>query len=169
MIIFETPRLTVHQFTNDDGDNFFKINGDEEIVRYIRKPLNKEASDEFLLQNIALYNTNPHLGRWAVYEKAANNFIGSCALIPLPFEDEKGKIQIGYALLSSAWGKGYATELTIAGIDYFFKHHSFDELHAITSIPNIASQKVLLKCGFIENGTKHEGEELLQRFILKRI
>ncbi len=169
MIVFETPRLTVHQFTSDDGDNFFKINGDEEVVRYIRKPLNKEASDEFLLQNIALYNTNPHLGRWAVYEKAANNFIGSCALIPLPFEDEKDKIQIGYALLPSAWGKGYATEITIAGIDYFFKYSSFDELHAITSIPNIASQKVLLKCGFIENGTKHEGEELLQRFILKSI
>ena len=50
MIVFETPRLTVHQFTSDDGDNFFKINGDEEVVRYIRKPLNKEASDEFLLQ-----------------------------------------------------------------------------------------------------------------------
>ena len=144
MLIFETCRLIVRQFDNNDDENFFKINGDEEVVRYIRKPLNKEASDAFLLQNIELYKTNPYLGRWGVDEKVTNQFVGSCALIPLPFEDEKDKMQIGYALLPSSWGKGYATELTITGIDYFFEHYALDELHAITSIPNVASQKYCL-------------------------
>lgn len=168
MIIFETSRLIVRQFTTADAENFFLLNGDEEVVRYIRKPMNKEEADKFLIQNMQFYKTNPHLGRWLVEEKNTGLFVGSCALIPLPFEDEKDKLQIGYALLKSAWGKGYATELTIAGIDYYFQHHLFDELHAITSIPNTASQKVLLKCGFAENGTKPEGAELLQRFIMKR-
>jgi len=167
-IIFETTRLTVRQFTHADTDNFFLINGNEEVVRYIRKPMNKEDADKFLLQNIEFYSTNPHLGRWAAEEKHSGIFVGSFALIPLPFEDEKEKLQIGYALLPSAWGKGYATELTMTGKDYYFLHQPFDELHAITSIPNTASQKVLLKCGFTENGTKHEGAELLQRFIVKR-
>lgn len=167
-IIFETTRLTVRRFTHADADNFFLINGDEEVVRYIRKPMNKEDADKFLLQNIEFYSANPHLGRWAVEVKDSGIFVGSFALIPLPFQDEKDKLQIGYALLKLAWGKGYATELTMTGINYYFQHHLFDELHAITSIPNTASQKVLLKCGFAENGTKPEGEELLQRFILKR-
>ncbi len=169
MLIFETSRLIVRQFTNDDAENFFLLNGDEEVVRYIRKPLNKDEADKFLQQNIEYCTANPHLGRWSVDEKNTNNFVGSCALIPLPFEDEKDKIQIGYALLPSAWGKGYATELTLAGIDYYFNQHLFNELHAITSMPNIASQRVLLKCGFAKNGTKPEGEELLQRFLLKRV
>lgn len=167
-IIFETTRLTVRQFTNTDTENFFLLNGDEEVVRYIRKPMNKEDADKFLKQNIEFYVANPHLGRWAVDEKGPGIFVGSCALIPLPFEDEKEKLQIGYSFLPSAWGKGYATELTMSGINYYFQHHPFYELHAITSIPNTASQKVLLKCGFAENGRKPEGEELLQRFILKR-
>ena len=166
--IFETERLLVRQFTIDDTGNFFLLNGDIEVVRYIRKPMNKVEADKFLIQNMEFYKANPNLGRWSVEEKNTNNFVGSCALIPLPFEDEKDKLQIGYALLPSAWGKGYATELTMTGIDYYFQHHPFDELHAITSIPNIASQKVLLKCGFVQNGTKYEGEELLQRFIMER-
>jgi len=168
VIIFETPRLLVRQYTADDADKFFLLNGDEEVMRHIRKAMNKEDADKFLQQNIEFYYANPHLGRWAVEDKENNNFIGSFALIPLPFEEEKHKIQIGYSLLSAEWGKGYATELTAIGRDYFFQQHPFNELHGITTMANIPSQKVLLKCGFAENGTKQDGEELLQRFIYKR-
>jgi RimJ/RimL family protein N-acetyltransferase len=168
MLIFETPRLIVRQYTIHDADNFFSLNGDEEVMRHIRKILNKEDSDKFLQQNIDFYIANPKLGRWAVEEKSTRIFVGSFALIPLPFEDEKDKLQIGYSLLPAEWGKGYATELTAVGRDYFFDHHVFNELHGITTTANISSQKVLLKCGFAQNGTKQEGEELLQRFIYCR-
>jgi len=168
MLIFETERLIVRMFTYADADNFFKVNGDENVVRYIRKPLTKEASDNFLHENILFYQQNPKLGRWAVDEKVNNKFAGSFALIPLPFEDEKDKIQIGYALLPEEWGKGYATELTNAGIGFYFLNHAFDELHAITTPENLPSKKVLLKCGFTENGIRKDGEEVVQRYILKR-
>lgn len=168
MLIFETPRLIVRQYTVEDADKIFLLNGDDEVMRHIRKTMNKEDSDKFLHQNIEFYITNPKLGRWAVEEKATKNFVGSFALIPLPFEDEKHKMQLGYSLIPAEWGKGYATELTLIGRDYFFDQHSFDELHGITTIANISSQKVLLKCGFLKNGTKQEGEELLQRFIRMR-
>jgi len=168
MIIFETERLIVHQYTVADADKMFLLNGDEEVMRHIRKTMNKEDSDKFLQQNIEFYIANPKLGRWAVEDKATGNFIGSFALIPLPFEDEKDKLQIGYSLLPAVWGKGYATELTMTGRDYFFQHHPLDELHGITTLTNVPSQNVLLKCGFVMNGTKQEGEELLQRFIYYR-
>jgi RimJ/RimL family protein N-acetyltransferase len=168
MLIFETPRLIVRQYTLEDANKIFLLNGDEEVMRHIRKAMNKEDSDKFLQQNIEFYIANPKLGRWAVEENMTGNFVGSFALIPLPFEDEKHKMQLGYSLLPSEWGKGYATELTAIGIDYFFDNHSYDELHGITTSANVSSQKVLLKCGFKENGTKQDGEELLQRFIYYR-
>ena len=168
MFILETPRLIVRQYTIEDADNIFLLNGDEEVMRHIRKTMNKEDSNKFLHQNIEFYIANPKLGRWAVEEKATNNFVGSFALIPLPFENEKHKMQLGYSLLKTEWGKGYATELSEIGRDYFFNNHSFDELHGITTLTNIPSQKVLRKCGFKENGTKQEGKELLQRFICYR-
>ncbi len=35
-IIFETERLIVLPYTKDNADNFFALNGDEEIMRYMR-------------------------------------------------------------------------------------------------------------------------------------
>lgn len=168
MLIFETERLLVREFTPGEGDHFFQLQGDDEVMRHIRKTMNREQSDNFLRENIVFYAMNPKLGRWAVEEKANKRFVGSFALIPLPFEDEKDKMQLGYSLLPAEWGKGYATELSLVGRDYFFEHHPYNELHGITTIANLASQKVLLKCGFKENGTKQDGEELLQRFICYR-
>jgi ribosomal-protein-alanine N-acetyltransferase len=167
-MIFETTRLCVREFTYGDEEQFFRINGDQTVMMYIREALTRVESDHFMNENIRFYRQHPGLGRWCVTEKDGNNFIGTFALIYLPFEEEKDKVQIGYALVQSAWRKGYATELTNAGVDYYFKHHAYQELHAITSMQNIASQKVLLKCGFVENGTKQKEAELIQRYILYR-
>lgn len=165
-MIFETTRLTVREFTYDDATCFFQINGNETVMKHIRKALTRTASDSFLNENIQFYRQHAGLGRWCVTEKTGRNFIGTFALIYLPFENEKHKVQIGYALMPGAWGKGYATELTMAGIDYYFKHHAYSELHAITTVQNAASKKVLLKCGFKENGITQNGEEIVQRYIL---
>ena len=53
MIIFETERLVVRRFSENDHDNFFSVNGSEEVMRYIRPAKTKEECDEFLLQVIA--------------------------------------------------------------------------------------------------------------------
>src|SRR6266542_497933 len=143
LIIFETRRLIVRQYIMDDADDFYALNSDKEVMRYIRPPKSKEECDSFLQQNISFYNTHPNMGRWVTYEKVSREFIGSFALIPIKEEDDR--IQIGYALKPSAWGKGFATELVKAGIPFYFNSQQHQYLYAITEQPNIASQKVLLK------------------------
>ena len=165
-IIFETERLIIRQYTKEDKDNFFLLNGNETVMQYIRPISTKEESDKFLLKNIAMYISNPHRGRWAALEKTTGQFVGSFAIIPIP--DDVEKIQLGYSLLPENWGKGYATELTNAGLAYFFANESLPEIYGVTEVPNTASQKVLLKAGFQSFGTKMEGEKELLVFILKR-
>jgi [ribosomal protein S5]-alanine N-acetyltransferase len=165
-IIFETERLIVRQFIENDLDNFFLLSGNESVMQYIRAVSTKEESDKFLLENIEAYKKNPHGGRWAVMEKVNNTFAGSFAIIPVPSAPEK--IQLGYSLRPENWGRGFATELTFAGLDYFMKHYSEPEIYGITEIPNVASQKVLLKAGFQPAGSfVEEGKELL-KFVVKR-
>ncbi len=159
-LIFETARLTVRQYTEADKDNFFLLSGNEDVMRYIRPVNTKEESDKFLLENIASYRTNPHRGRWAVEEKDSDRFVGSFAIIPVPSQPEK--IQLGYSLLPANWGMGYASELTRAGLQYFFATDTLPEIYGITETPNLASQKVLLKAGFqLENSMMEEEKELL--------
>lgn len=165
-IIFETDRLIVQQYEFEtDADNFFALNGDEEVMRYIRAVKTKEECDEFLKQNIEAYKTNPLIGRWAVYEKASGYFVGSFAIIPIEGTED---IQLGYAFLKENWGKGFASEVTKTGLDYYFRNTNADHIYAIAEKDNLSSHKVLLKNGFVPDGTRKEDEKELLRFIYRK-
>jgi len=162
MILFETERLAVRHYIKDDSHNFFLLNGDEEIMRYIRPAKSRKQSNAYLLEIIAEYEKHPDEGRWATVDKLTNEFIGSFAFIPIENTD---KMQIGYSLLKQNWGKGYATELTFAGLHYVFTKTALTEIFGVTETPNIVSQKVLLKAGFTPQDTFNEGDKELLRFV----
>ena len=58
-----------------------------------------------------------------------------------------GLIDLGYRLRRSAWGNGYATEGSRALIDKGFSEHDIDRVVAETMTVNLASRRVLEKCG----------------------
>ncbi|HEX5653978.1 MAG TPA: GNAT family N-acetyltransferase [Chitinophagaceae bacterium] len=156
MIIFETERLTVRRYTMEDLDQFYRLNGDEEIMRYIRPAKNLEESREFLQKILADYDSLPGLGRWALLLKKDRSFLGSFAIIPV---QESPDIQLGYALLQENWGKGFASESVKAGISYSFEKLGLSSIAAITESPNTASQKVLLRNGFVFEKSFQENEK----------
>jgi len=165
VIIFETNRLIVRRYELADADNFFLLNGDEEVTRYIRPAKSRVESDAFLKYNIAFADEQPLYGRWAVIEKGSGVFVGSFALIPV---EESLNMQLGYALLPAAWGKGYATELTLAGLDYIFHKTDLETIYAYTEMPNTPSQKVLLKTGFKRKREQNQGEKTLVEFAMTK-
>lgn len=164
--IFETERLTVRRYNLRDDGLFYQLSGNEEVMRYIRPVVSKEDSDKSLALNLQLYVTNPNTGRWAVAEKASGNFVGSFSVLAM--DTDNTKLHIGYALLPQFWGRGYASELLRHGIPFFFKHHSSSILYAITEEPNILSQKVLMKCGFIFHERLKEKEKDLLFYALHK-
>lgn len=165
-IIFETERLIVRQYDFEtDTENFYLLNGDDEVMRYIRTTKSKEECDVFLKKAIESYKINPLMGRWAADEKATGKFVGSFAIIPIEGSED---IQLGYALLKENWGKGFASELTKAGLDYYFKNTNADHIYAIAEEGNVASHKVLLKNLFMPDGTKKEDDKELLKFIYRR-
>ncbi|MBS1574256.1 MAG: GNAT family N-acetyltransferase [Bacteroidetes bacterium] len=164
--IFETERLIVRLYDLYDEESFFRLNGDEEIVRYIRPAKNREECNLFLREVIQFSESNPLIGRWAVDQKATGINIGMFAIIPV---DNTGKLQLGYSLLKDSWGKGYATELTVEGIHYFFSQFDRSEIYALTESANIASQKVLVKCGFQVNETYTKNEKEVIEYIYLKI
>jgi len=163
MNIFETKRLLVRTYTELDKENFFLLNGNEDVMHYIRPVKSREECNEFLLEVIAYSESQQIYGRWAVDDKVNNEFIGSFAIIP---REGKQQMQLGYALLRQHWGKGYATELTVAGLNYVFTKTPIDPIYAYTQGPNVLSQKVLLKAGFSLNGSNNENGNEVVEFML---
>jgi RimJ/RimL family protein N-acetyltransferase len=164
-MVFETERLVVRHYEIDDADNFFLLNSDPEVMRYIRPVKSREETDQFFNEVIEYSKNNPAYGRMAVIEKQSGIFVGSFAIIPL---DKTPNMQLGYSLLPVYWGKGFATELTREGLKYIFTKPDLNEIFAVTESMNIASQHVLLKAGFKLVGSFIENEKELLRFIVKR-
>ncbi len=164
-IIFETTRLTVRQYSMDDIEYFFLLNSNPETMRYIRPVRTMEECTRILQKNIEYYAVHPMLGGWAAFEKATQIYIGSLAIFPI---EETDNIQIGYSFLPPYWGRGYATELVKASIPYFFENNGNELLYAVTDTLNMASQHVLLKCGFSEDCFLMENEIKLAQFIFSR-
>lgn len=166
MIIFETERLMVRQYTGEDYDNYFSLHGNAQVMQYIRAAQTRVESDAKFEETIL--NVVPHsfMGRWAVEEKASGKFIGSFIIAPIP--DDVAKTQLGYSFLPAYWGKGLATEVTKEGLNYFRDKTSLTEIFAVIETPNIASHKVLLKAGFQPFATRMEGEKELLVLIVRR-
>jgi len=165
LTVFETERLFVRPYTMDDLTLFFRLNGDNEVMRYIRPAQNLEQTTEFLQKIIHSYQERPGIGRWAMISKADQQFAGSFAIIPI---DNSIQLQLGYALLKENWGKGYASESVKGGLQYAFDQLGLIEIAAITYPENIPSQKVLLKNGFVFDKTFMEEEKELQFYIRRR-
>jgi RimJ/RimL family protein N-acetyltransferase len=164
-MIFETDRLNICRYTADDLHHFFKLNGDADIMRFIRPAQTLEKSKQFLQRIISDYENWPGMGRWAMFSKTDQQFIGSFAIIPI---ENSHRFQLGYALVKNDWGKGYASESVKGGIRYAFECLGLKEIAGITFPENVSSQKVLLKNGFVFDSTFSEDEKQLHLYIRKR-
>jgi [ribosomal protein S5]-alanine N-acetyltransferase len=152
-IVIETERLILRTFTEYESLLIYELNNDADVTRYTGDPIRDEAhAREVLQKNIlpqyALYNH----GRWAVHTKPGMEFIGWCGLKTRP---ERNETDLGYRFMKSAWGKGYATEAAFACLKYGFEKLKIPRIVGRAMPQNIASLRVLEKCGM-----KYVGEEI---------
>lgn len=165
LVVFETERLVVRHFNAPDYNHYFLLHGNPAVMQFIRPVKTKEESDAFLNESLTA-NIASYLGRWSVDDKSTGKFAGSFVMIPIP--DDKEKIQLGYAFLPAHWGKGFATEVTEGGLQYFRNKTPLTEIYAVTEAANVASQRVLIKNGFQAYDRKMEGEKELIIYIFRR-
>lgn len=82
--------------------------------------------------------------------------------------DNRGDVEIAYAMLTSFREQGLATEAVGILIGWAFSTGQVREVIAETLPHLIASQRVLEKTGFVETGTCEEDGVKLVRFALQR-
>jgi len=153
-IVIETERLILRTFTEDDGILIYELNKDPDVTEYTGDQVRDiehacQVLEQVILPQYALYNH----GRWAVHVKSDFEFIGWCGLKARP---ERNENDLGYRFMKSAWGKGFATEAALACLKYGFEKLNLPRIVGRAMPQNIASLKVLEKCGM-----KYIGEEVV--------
>ncbi len=150
--MIRTERLRLYPASREQMESTIASEQDEEL---------KKAYSEMLEGCLR------HPGQWDWYaiwmiEKRDGTHIGDLCFKGLR---EDGAVEIGYGILEEYQGQGYATEAVRAACRWALGHAEVKTLEAETEAGNLASQRVLEKCGFRPDGTF--GEEG-PRYTLKR-
>lgn len=152
-----SERLSLRRFTLADREALARMHADVDVMRYAGGTLDAAASEAMLRGRILeYYEKFPGLGVWATIERASGALVGMHLLNHVRGESD---IQVGYVLFKEFWGRGYATEMARRIMRYGFAERRLPQIVAITDLPNVASQQVLLKIGL-----ERRGERLLPQY-----
>jgi len=147
IVMIETERLLLREFTPDDANAFLTLCSDPVITRYTGGPAMATLDDArkgLLERPIADYRKHGY-GRWACVLKATGQVIGFTGL---KFLDELGEVDLGYRFLPDYWGQGLATEASRPCIDFGFHRLKLGRILGLVDLDNGASVRVLMKLGF---------------------
>lgn len=147
----ETKHLILREIVVADTVKMFQLDSDPLVHKYLgNKPIRCMGKARAYIDYIRMQYDTYGIGRWAAIEKSSGDWIGWTGL-KMNFEEEmnghRNFYDIGYRFMPQYWGKGYATESSIAARDYFFKHYPKDKLCGLAEIEHKASCRVLEKIG----------------------
>ena len=147
----ETKNLILRHLHIGDLRGMFALDSNPIVHKYLGN--NPNTSIEQSKKDIG-FNIKQHkergIARWATIEKSSGSFIGWSGLrlnSDLNYNNTTNYYDVGYRFIPKYWSKGYATESSIAAIDYFFNTMKKELLCGIAETANGASNRVLQKIG----------------------
>jgi len=147
-VIAETPRLILREMVPGDFAALHALFSCPEVMRFsLAGPLTEEQTRERLAKDQQSYAEHGY-GKWAVVLKETGEMIGICG-VSLTSVDGPPAPELGYRLIKSMWGKGYAVEAGRAALAYCWQDLKLPELVAFVEPANGGSIKVLEKLGFV--------------------
>ena len=161
--ILETNRLVLRRIEQSDAMSILTYLSDDEVMKHYG--LEPFQSVEDALDEISWYESilDENTGiRWGITLKEENKVIGSCGFLEMV--DQHHRSDIGFELSKQHWGKGLASEALEAVVTYGFKEMNLQRIQALIEPPNIPSQKLVEKHGFLKEGLLRKYEYTCGKF-----
>ena len=161
-----TEHLTLRPLTLNDLDAMFRVFSERDMLKYFPNP-NPPTVDRVkkMLEAQIQQWDEFGLGSWAVVPHGETGLAGWSGLQYLL---ETNETEVGYMLSRKFRGKGYSTEGARAGVEFGFKTLGLNQIVGLVHPENIASQRVLLKCGMtFTYQAKYFGMEMFRYQITK--
>jgi RimJ/RimL family protein N-acetyltransferase len=137
-----TERLRLVPISTKHAPELWEIHQDEGVARWY--PLSREQALRFAEAMESSWRRG--VGKWLAYEESTGALVGrggpSWAVV-----EGAECVEIGWALRQEVWGRGYATEIGRAGLDYAFSVPGVEEVVAFTEVHNARSRAVMERLG----------------------
>jgi len=142
-----TPRLGLRNWLPSDLAPFIKMSRDEDVMQFFPKLLNEVESKDFI-ERMQFHFKEYGFCYFAVDELITGKFIGFVGLKHQDFKSNyTPSVDIGWRLMKSAWGKGFATEAAKSCLEYAFSELKLNEVYAFATVKNKNSEAVMKKIG----------------------
>ena len=150
-LILETERLLLRPLELSDAQTMFAMDNNPEVHKYLwQKPTLAIEETIKTIEYVRTQYETHNIGRFATILKETGEFIGWTGIKFVHDHIENGNTNFydyGYRLNEKFWNKGYATEASIAWLDYGFNQIKIDKMNAYTHNDNGASNHILEKVG----------------------
>ncbi|MBK5418082.1 GNAT family N-acetyltransferase [Pseudomonas sp. TH31] len=143
-----TARLILRPPNAEDLTRLFDIYGDPATNQFNPAgPLADTRQAEVLLNGWLNHWNDNGYGQWAIStRKAPDHVLGFGGIALYNYRDVQ-RLNLGYRLDAAAWGKGYATELGSAALEFAFTDLEAEQVYALVRPAHSASIGVLEKIG----------------------
>ena len=154
-ILLETDRLLLRRTVKSDIDEFFFIQLNPNIRRYLgTNRLGDDLEKNRKYFNEEKYNELNYY-RWTIVRKEDNKILGC---IYLNIHDEKARTAgIDYWIREDAWGNGYTTEASRKILNFAFDTLNINRIESCGGKDNPGTYKVMEKIGLKYEGERKEG------------
>ncbi|MFZ7759338.1 GNAT family N-acetyltransferase [Bacillus thuringiensis] len=172
--------IYLQEFMVKDAESIYKIANQPEIEKFLPdwKSTKEQrmdwianyeipANQAFLETVKTTNNIDNHMLKLGIFKEATNECIGWCCT-GMKEELPSPNREIMYAISNEHQNHGYATKATKGLIDYLFKETNLIVLNAIALINNVASNKVIEKCGFIYKSQQRIEDQIYNHYILRK-
>jgi len=148
-IHLQTKRCIIRDIEDFDLEGMFDLDSNPNVHKFLgNKPISTRKEAQDTIANIREQYDKFGIGRWAIEDKATNEFIGWTGFKrEEKLRPDRVYIDIGYRLREQFWGKGLASETALACLNYGFETLNFEEVCGCADKAHIASNKILQKIG----------------------
>ncbi len=142
----ETERLLLQRLKYEDAEEiFYTYASKPRATQYLSWATHESIDDTRLFLQYAIANWNFGTDYSYSIRLKSGLFIGSIGVV-----NDEGKVQIGYVLSPAHWGQGYTTEACSSVLSVLRTFKDVYRIGTFVDAENIASIKVLQKCGMVE-------------------
>ncbi|QQE78342.1 GNAT family N-acetyltransferase [Alicyclobacillus sp. SO9] len=151
--IIESETLVFRKIELTDLDDIFEIYSNERVFEFsgITAKQDKSMVERLILKFDDEFKHKTKL-KWGVCTKGTNERLVGI-VEAFDFNREIEQATIGYFFAESNWNKGFATGAVNLLISFLFHQMQVNRIQAEVAPENYASQKVLVKNGFLKEGT----------------
>jgi RimJ/RimL family protein N-acetyltransferase len=144
--VIESERLALREFNLDDAEFILQLLNESAFLRFIGDKGVRTLADarDYLLKGPMYSYRRFGFGLYLASLREDGTPIGMCGLVKREGLDD---VDVGFALRSRYWSRGYAVEAAAAVLDYGRRSLGLGRIVAVANPDNHASIAVLEKIG----------------------